>query len=299
MINGLHIEVTNICTLKCSGCSRTQFINRWPQHWKNQYLDIKDVLNFIDIDLKEKNILLCGNYGDPIYHPDFINFVATLKNHGVNLHIITNGSYKTSDWWKELTDHLTETDTITFSIDGTPENFTNYRINGDWDSIHIGIITAVASKCKTEWKYIPFDYNQKDIESMQEFSRSLGIDNFFIELSNRFHAGDEYLKPADDLVGKKYSLQNDWKNSNILKVDPLCNQGRQHFISAEGFYSPCCMLTDFRFYYKTPFGKNKKQYNIKTSKLSEILQTPETVNFYQNLESHSVCQFNCPKVSKD
>ena len=92
--HGFHIEPTNICTLKCSECSRTKFLNQWPEHWKNHSLDIDQLLNFLDIDLINVPILLCGNYGDPIYHPKFIDFVTNLKQKGAILSMVTNGSYK-------------------------------------------------------------------------------------------------------------------------------------------------------------------------------------------------------------
>ena len=85
MITGFHIEPTNICTLKCEGCARTRFIDQWPQHWHNHSLDIDQLLNFLDVDLSTKTIKLCGNYGDPIYHPDFINFVKKNQRNWSNV----------------------------------------------------------------------------------------------------------------------------------------------------------------------------------------------------------------------
>ena len=101
LIKGFQIEPTNICTLKCSACARTRFIDQWPQHWKNHSIDIDELLKFIDIDLTGKKITLCGNYGDPIYHPDFIKLVIGLKSQGASISIITNGSYKKQEWWEE------------------------------------------------------------------------------------------------------------------------------------------------------------------------------------------------------
>ena len=154
-ISGLHIEPTNICTLKCPGCARTQFIDKWPQHWHNHNIDINQLLKFLDIDLTGIRINLCGNYGDPIYHPDLIEFADKLKQQGAILSITTNGSYKKTDWWKNFVKVLTVNDTIVFSVDGTPENFTQYRVNADWNSIHEAMIVCASSSCKTKWKYIP------------------------------------------------------------------------------------------------------------------------------------------------
>ena len=69
----------------------------WGNHGEIWEIDhIKPCASF---DLTDKKLVLCGNYGDPIYHPDFINFVKQLKARGAVLSITTNGSYKTQDWW--------------------------------------------------------------------------------------------------------------------------------------------------------------------------------------------------------
>ena len=136
-IVGFHIELTNICTLKCAGCARTMFIDQWPQHWRNHSLDIEQLLKFLDCDLQGKILTLCGNYGDPIYHPDFLNIVSKFKQRGAVVDIITNGSYKKQEWWHELGTLLTDQDSVAFSVDGIPDNFTQYRVNANWPSIHI------------------------------------------------------------------------------------------------------------------------------------------------------------------
>ena len=294
-ISGFHVEPTNICTLKCPGCPRTQFINKWPQHWHNQSIDIDQLLKFLDIDLTTKKIYMCGNYGDPIYHPAFINFVYKFKQRGAHVDIITNGSYKKSDWWAELTSVLDINDSITFSVDGTPDNFTQYRINGDWNSIHEAMTICAKSSCRTLWKYIPFSYNQDTIDEAKLISKNIGIDYFFIAPSDRYDNITMDFKPHESFIGKRYHSQQQWQNSTVVtKVNPSCSNGKMNFISAEGYYNPCCYLADHRFYYKTQFGKNKKQYNIKDHTLTEILSQPKTIEFFQTLDQNSCCQFNCP-----
>jgi organic radical activating enzyme len=297
-ITGFHIEPTNICTLKCPGCARTRFIEQWPQHWKNHSLDIDQLLNFLDIDLTDKKISLCGNYGDPIYHPDFINFVKKLKARGANLVIITNGSYKTQEWWEELVDNLQPTDQIVFSVDGTPENFTKYRVNADWGSIRVGMDVVAKAQCNSSWKYIPFAFNQTNIEQMEKLSHDIGIRQFLVDFSDRFDEQTQELIPDQSLIGLRYITQVEWKSDvSKLKINPKCHSGQEHFITAEGYYSPCCFLADHRFYYKTPFGKNKKMYNIGQRTLTEILEQEQTIDFYQTLETQPGCQYNCPNTA--
>ena len=294
-ITGFHIEPTNICTLKCPGCARTRFIDQWPAHWKNHNLDIDELLRFLDVDLTGKRIVLCGNYGDPIYHNDLIDFVKKLKARGVSVLITTNGSYKTQQWWEELVDNLNRSDTINFSVDGTPNNFTKYRINADWNSIRVGMEVVANAQCDSSWKYIPFAFNQQDINDVEKLSQSIGIKTFRVELSDRFDEQTHKLIPDPSLIGSRYTPQVEWKSDiSDLKVNPKCASGKEHFITAEGYYSPCCFLADHRFYYKTPFGKNKNQYNIRQHTLTEILEQPKTIEFYQTLETQPGCQYNCP-----
>lgn len=293
-VSGFHIEPTNICTLKCPGCARTQLINQWPQQWKNHSLDIDLTLKFLDIDLTNKQVLLCGNYGDPIYHPEFIEFVQKFKARGAILSIVTNGSYRTSEWWQELVNTLTDQDQITFSIDGLPATFTQYRINANWESIQTGISIAVNSKVQTQWKYIPFAYNQTDIADAEKLSNSLGIDQFSVWSSDRFDETTNYLKPDDEFLGTKYNAQSNWKSTQQGTVNPKCQNNNEHYITATGHYIPCCYIGDHRFYYKTQFGKNKKEYSIADQTLSQLLTAPTVVEFYQTVGNQPGCQFNCP-----
>jgi len=293
-IVGFHIEPTNICTLKCPGCARTRFIDQWPQHWRNHNIDIDQLQNFLDIDLNNKTITLCGNYGDPIYHPEFHQLIAGLKQRGVKLVIITNGSYKSANWWESTVSMLDHSDRVVFSVDGTPENFTEYRINADWNTMHQAMQICVQARCQTTWKYIPFAYNENHIQSARDFSEQIGIDYFQIDPSDRFDDQTEKYRPTSNNLSLRYYPQQSWKQHNTQTVVPQCADNRSHYISADGYYSPCCYVADHRFYYKTEFGKNKKSYNIVEHTLTQILSRPKVVEFYADLTTKSVCQYNCP-----
>ena len=297
MISGLHIEPTNICTLKCSGCARTRFINRWPQHWKNQSIDIDQLMKFIDIDLDGLPIWLCGNYGDPIYHPRFHELVSALKSRGATLKITTNGSYKSPDWWHELCKLLTKLDSIEFSIDGTPDNFTIYRQNADWASIKHGLEVCAQYPIKKIWKYIPFSYNQKSIDEARKIAEQFNIDEFQIEPSDRFDETTQHLLPDPVYISQLKTYKDLAKKGQIDQIDPQCNSNRDHFINATGHYYPCCFTADHRFTYKNWFGQNQDQTNIDSTTLSGLLKQSKIVEWYQNMQDcpEPVCQFSCPR----
>jgi organic radical activating enzyme len=291
---GFHLEPTNICTLKCPGCARTRFIDQWPQHWKNHSINLDQLHEFLDIDLNNKTVMLCGNYGDPIYHPEFHELVKGLKQRRTHLTIITNGSYRPADWWETTVSMLDANDSVTFSVDGLPENFTKYRVNADWDTIHQAMQISVAAECKTVWKYIPFAFNENDISAAQRLGEKIGIDLFQFDPSDRFDEATAQYQPHNSYLGSRYQSQQSWKQNNTQTISPRCANNQHHYISADGFYSPCCYVSDHRFYYKTEFGKHKKSYNIAEHTLTQILTQPTVMEFYSELTTKPVCQYNCP-----
>jgi MoaA/NifB/PqqE/SkfB family radical SAM enzyme len=295
-IQGFHIEPTNICTLKCPRCSRTDFINQFGNKWTNKNLNLDDFKNFLDIDLDNKVFYICGMYGDPIYYKDLIPMVAWLKSKQALVTIVTNGSYQQPAWWQELCDLLSSDDRLHFSIDGIPENFTQYRINADWHSIQEGVKIAVASEATVAWKYIPFSFNQDNIEQARQLSKDLGVDEFQLTPSDRFSSDTDWLLPSDSLVHKKSESKIVWSKAADKEIDPICiNTNREHFISADGLYFPCCLMSDYRFYYKSQFYKNKEKYKISNTTISALLETEE---FYKNINKTKTdcCTFNCPQL---
>jgi MoaA/NifB/PqqE/SkfB family radical SAM enzyme len=295
MIKGLHIELTNKCTLKCPRCSRTEFIDRFPKKWKNIDINIEELLRFIDVDLSDTMINLCGNYGDPIYHDGLIDAVKGLKDKGANVNIATNGSYRSPEWWSSLADILGEDDHVTFAIDGMPDTFTKYRINADWPSIAQGIDIIGKSKTRMRWQYILFSYNIKDVPRASKLSNALGFDEFFTMDSGRWDNGTEWLTPEIDEISK---AKQEWKEGNLVDIDPKCSDQAQHYISADGFYIPCCWMGEHRFYYKSNFYKDREMYDIRKNTLGEIIGREHVINFYDNIMDSrlEVCQFSCPKV---
>jgi len=298
-LQGLHIEPTNMCTLKCPRCSRTQFIEQFPKRWTNKNLNLDHLKSFLDIDLTGKVISLCGNYGDPIYYDQLFEMIDFFKEQRCIIRLATNGSYKTKSWWQQLVSLLNKDDTIIFAIDGTPDNFTQYRINADWKSIQWGIDTVTNSHVKSIWQYIPFSFNENDIDRVNKLSKELGFDEFLVMPSDRWDGEDDWLKPnkhdtairSDSIVKWKNNLERTEEVTAKCKID-----NSQHFISANGFYMPCCFAGDHRFYYKTEFYKNQDLYDISKTTITKVLD--KLKDFYSTLEDAKLnyCTFNCPKI---
>ena len=92
---GLPLETTNICTLKCPRCSRTPFLNKFgSKHWVNHNLNLLQFQKFVDVELTNKVINLCGNYGDHIYYPNLIELITWCKQQGAVIQPTVNSTIK-------------------------------------------------------------------------------------------------------------------------------------------------------------------------------------------------------------
>jgi pyruvate-formate lyase-activating enzyme len=288
-----------MCTLKCAGCARTKFIDQWPQHWRNHNLNITALMQFLDIDLNGLSVEFCGDYGDPIYHPEFIEMVGAVKQRGARVVITTNGSYHRADWWQSLCQCLDSGDVIRFSIDGMPDNFTQYRKNADWESIKVGIEVCRTHAVQMFWKFIPFAYNYHQIDQAQQMAANLDM-GFIVDVSDRFDDATMHLEPPAEFLRSRSQAQQQVKQGQQQTVSPKCDNGKMHYISASGHFVPCCYLADHRFYYKTEFGKNKQVYQIDQTTFAQVMNQPKVIGFYQSIDTspHIACQYNCPGTGK-
>jgi hypothetical protein len=168
--------------------------------WNHGNIDTNDLITFLG-KTDYVSIVMGGSYGDSIYHPNvdlvIAQCIASLDKLKGNLNIDTNGSYVRQEKWQKISYALNSGVNrrrnrvrMTFSIDGPPDNFTTYRVNGDWNSIRMGISTVVQpirKKYKVGWKYIIFKYNSSfhDLKTAYDTARELGIDSFILVHTRR------------------------------------------------------------------------------------------------------------------
>jgi hypothetical protein len=132
---------------------------------------------------------LCGNHGDPIYHPQFHDLIQKIKssNPSVRFSMHTNAAFRSKKWWQKTASLFTGNDSITFSIDGLPSNNHVYRANSKWSSVHeaVTILRQHNDDIEMIWKWIVFRYNENDIEKGISLARELGFDRFLVIRSYR------------------------------------------------------------------------------------------------------------------
>lgn len=295
-----HIEPTSRCTLECPMCDRTWFYEKFKKRLTHD-IDIDHLIRFLSDT--SPSVHLCGNNGDPIYHKRFHELCAKLKSIGSRISISTNGSGKTTTWWKKLCSILSEDDSIQFSIDGLEDTNHLYRKNAKWQSIMEAISTVTNYNTKTVWKFIIFKHNQHQIEDARKFSQSLGIADFRLIKSDRWWKKE--LMPDEQYVNPIYKHQisvtkNKDSGSGIQQQCMSVTNGlpdTRLYIDSAGDFYPCCYLGLYAYRHKNIFDPRQKKYNIRDNTIQEILGRPEVQSFFDDTKeyqsAHKCCKINC------
>jgi len=223
-LSELHIELSSRCVLKCPRCPRTELKNDLHPSLNLDYT-LNDFQQGFPPDVlrQVERIVFCGDKGDPIYAIEFLEIVEYIKktNPNLGLTIVTNGSYKKSDWWVRLGQALNNRDRITFSVDGWSQNTNSmYRVNSDFDSIINGVKILSTSRdfearAVINWSTIVFKFNQSNLDLVRDIAADAGADEFTTVISTKFGSidqrylddnGIDYLEPNDlnDAVNLKF-----------------------------------------------------------------------------------------------
>lgn len=80
----IYIEITNICNLNCSFCSKTskEKKNMSKEEFKHILEQIKDYTDYIYLHIK----------GEPLLHPNIIEFIKEAEKYNIKVNLTTNGT---------------------------------------------------------------------------------------------------------------------------------------------------------------------------------------------------------------
>ena len=315
-----HIEVSSKCSLQCPRCTRQEV----PNGLINTDLGLDWFeKNFMDIIPKVKKITFCGDDGDPIYCRDFLKICEWIKKNNplCQIVMITNGSYKTEEWWSKLAHTLDEQDHIHFSIDGDHSSNVKYRVNADWDSIITGIATLNEQGCRAfkTWATIAFKFNIESLDFLRCMARDKKFDYFQLTRSSKFGSNyeaypkDDPLEPNSDYVAQgrftrtiEHLSDRQWVDScletftkryhtqqAVAGIQALCSVGNKGlYINSQGRFYPCCW-TGLRYEH----NRNVFDYiNQQDRTLAEVLDDPKWSKLHNSFLNGSCpqeCQEKC------
>ncbi len=126
----LYVEITTACNLDCQMCVRRTWHEPIGQMALATFSDLMDQVH----QLPDPPIIHLSGYGEPMFHPDFLEIVRLAKATAKSVEVTTNGTMLDAVMAKALID--LDLDRLMVSIDGvTPEHYDDIRVHSSFDRL--------------------------------------------------------------------------------------------------------------------------------------------------------------------
>lgn len=193
----INLDISHRCTLECPKCLRSlyKFNNtKVPGH----DMTIKEYLKIIQYF---SHVNFCGNASDPVFNPNFIEFLKRNYNHNISCEVHNAATGKSLSWYLQAFESNPKAKWV-FGIDGYPEESDIYRINQNGVALFESMKLCAKMGLDTTWRYIAFKYNEDHIDDCKRIALHYGI-KFQLIQSSRFLKDDPY-KPTKHYVERDY-----------------------------------------------------------------------------------------------
>ena len=190
---GINLDISNRCTNKCPGCAREKF-----KHVPGSDITPSDMEKITDFF---EAITFCGQVSDPTLHPKFHELLEICIKKNRKVVVQSAVAVKNKMWWTRsfMMSRGKNVEWI-FAIDGLPQDSNKYRVNQDGEKLYNIMLRCASFGVKTQWQYIVFNYNEKDVDHCKRIAKEHGI-KFLQITSGRW--GTEVLKSLQP--SKNYS----------------------------------------------------------------------------------------------
>lgn len=183
MKNEVEFNITTYCQAKCPSCSRTLQIDKLPL-FHTPIESFENVVNHLSDNVER--VVLCGELGDPMMHPDIEKIIDTVHNTGRFVQVHTNGGLRNSDFYKLLAnkyEHLS----FSFGIDGLSQKVNEiYRVDVDWQRAWENMTVWFKESTKNannwsqrhrrgEWQFLVFSWNKHELHDVFRIADNMNI----------------------------------------------------------------------------------------------------------------------------
>jgi len=279
----------------------------------------------IDRMINLKSIGLCGNFGDPLMHPELDEIIDFFKRKNKEISISTNASLRNLIWWELLGQK--KNIKVKFCIDGIGATHQLYRRNTSYEKIIENAKSFINSGGDATWQFIIFKHNEHQIEQAKKLAYEIGFKHIFFVYSDRFDTNNKWQvfdegdyihdlevttgqitlrEKTNTPVGEKW-----WKN--LFKVrsrEPIkCiwSKMKKIYIDSDGTIFPCCHIGNVmagrpieKSLYKKII-KDWKNINLYFNKFEDIIAGPFYKKYFlDSLKNspHPVCITVCDSHNK-
>lgn len=299
-IRRLQIEPTSYCNAKCPHCGRFDTEGNLHPDLTLSHLDADTVLKNLELStlLSLNDVILEGDKGDPIMHPEiekFIEHFYELPNRPI-INLMTNGGIRSTAWWAKLGKKYPKLN-VTFSIDGLEDTNHLYRVGVNYRKVMDNARAYIdAGGCAT-WKFLIFQHNEHQVEEVKILAEQIGFSALLLRDADRARFGEltqwpvqlngvlsHYIAPAVKQVEQEYILYKPYNFSRVTRAPQLVNRICPNmskgiiYINHQGFVVPCCMMhfdTENTYFGKDHLAKladGLENQSLLSNTISEILQ---------------------------
>ena len=207
-IRQLHLEISSLCNAECPVCNRRMQGGPKNPIMIERFITLDEFKQWLSVDfLKQiKEIILCGNYGDPMTNPELIDILSYYRELNPTGHVSmnTNAGGRNKKFWKDLSKVIGNYGRVIFSVDGLEDTNHLYRKGTSWEKIMDAMTSFTSTKkCKADWEFLVFRHNQHQLAEAKQLAESMGI-NFVPKESNGFtknvHRGSGHHKPKESIT---------------------------------------------------------------------------------------------------
>ena len=262
-IRQVQIELTTRCNARCPMCMRNYRGMEFNSGYPDTELSLQDVQHILQPEFLrqlDKGIKFNGNLGDFGTARDGLEIVEWLVSQGVRVHINTNGSMRSPEWWAKF---ALPGVSIGWALDGIDkETHALYRQDTNWDRVVENARAFITAGGYAIWRWIPFDHNRDQEPAARLLAEAWGFKQFenihegrdrgpvFTRAGEFSHwlGEPEWWNPDSKAMVESHVTWFDAKTVKPVKDTPVLNMICQHkrqselYIAADGTVYPCCFL---------------------------------------------------------
>lgn len=247
-VKWLQVEATTKCNAWCPGCGRNKGGYELADDLVVEDLDTNRYQQLLENFKNLTTVDFCGTYGDAIAAANILELTQITKRYAKKIIVRTNGSLRTTAWWKDYANFLRGTDhEVWFCLDGLADTHSIYRQATDFDTIIKNAQAFIGAGGHAVWQFIPWAHNEHQIKDCIRMSQQLGFKRFELIRGVR-----KNFTPRNYKNGTAYSIEpwsrdqivNKYEKNRTQVQESNCQHLTQssYYINANGSVSICCYM---------------------------------------------------------
>ena len=299
-IKRVYIEVTTKCNFSCITCIRSS----WQDDLAHmEWATFENIVKNLK-ELPELESVHFGGFGEPLLHPRIFDMVRAVKELGLKVEMITNGSYLQEETIQKLID--IELDILFTSLDSPEaEEYNQIRPGGDFQDVFHNVKNLQAMKQMQKTKkpelgieFVAMKKNYVRLPKLIQMAWELNASKVIVSNLLPYHESmkDEIVYDIDDtgcLFGHESLLTSIRAHMSNMKLRTERNckfvKDKSVCINHKGNVSPCYAL--MHTYQCYIYGRKKQMYpyylgNVNEKQLQAIWMDFGYVNFRKTVDEN-------------